>query len=108
MSNAFKYSDTTGQVVVEVEVRNGFLNLRVSDHGIGIHEDDQQHVFDLFFRGQNAVNIQGAGMGLCIVKRYVVLLGGTITFTSRIEDSTTFVVQIPIDGAIRPQEIADS
>jgi signal transduction histidine kinase len=95
LSNAFKYSHAAGQVVVEVEVRNGFLNLRVSDNGIGIHQDDQQHVFDLFFRGQNAVNIQGAGMGLCIVKRYVVLLGGTITFTSNIEDSTTFVVQVP-------------
>ena len=98
LSNAFKYSHTEGQVTLEAEAQNDLVNLRLTDFGIGILLEDQEHVFDRFFRGQNAVNIPGTGLGLCIVKKYVALMQGTITFTSKAEDSTTFTVQIPSMG----------
>ncbi len=97
-SNAFKYSHSDGQVTFETEARNDLVNLRVTDFGIGILQEDQEHVFERFFRGQNVVNIPGTGLGLCIVRKYVALMQGTVTFTSKAEDSTTFIVHIPSMG----------
>jgi signal transduction histidine kinase len=68
----------------------------VKDLGIGIPKEDQKHLFDRFFRASNAGNIQGTGLGLNIVKRYVDLLSGEITFTSEYGKGTTFHVSIPI------------
>ncbi len=54
------------------------MELIVRDEGIGISEEDQQHLFSSFYRGKNVVNIEGTGLGLHIVKRYTELLQGDI------------------------------
>lgn len=95
-SNAFKYSHAEGHVILQAEVQSGQVNLSVTDHGIGILAEDKEHVFDRFFRGKNAANIQGTGLGLCIAKKYASLLGGAITFTSKANESTTFTIRIPV------------
>jgi signal transduction histidine kinase len=69
----------------------------VRDEGIGISEEDQSHLFSSFFRGKNALNIQGTGLGLHIVKRYADLLGGTINLQSKLGEGTTITLQIPIN-----------
>lgn len=94
LSNAFRYS-SSGKVTLKSVAENGMWALQVRDFGMGIHTDDQRHIFERFFRGQNAMNIQGTGLGLFIVKQHVLLLGGTISFTSTINESTTFTVQLP-------------
>jgi signal transduction histidine kinase len=53
-------------------------------------------MFDRFFRASNAGNVQGTGLGLNIVKRYLDLLNGNITFTSKYGEGTTFRVMIPL------------
>ncbi|HEX5000874.1 MAG TPA: ATP-binding protein, partial [Bacteroidia bacterium] len=70
--------------------------IRVKDEGMGIPEEDQQHLFSKFFRAKNVTNIQGTGLGLNIVKRYMELLGGTITFVSTHKVGTTFIIEIPL------------
>lgn len=60
---------------------------------MGIPMEDQQHL-ERFFRGGNVMTIQGTGLGLNIVKRYLDLLGGTITFTSE-PGNTVFHVEAP-------------
>ncbi|WP_394803761.1 sensor histidine kinase [Niabella hibiscisoli] len=57
---------------------------------MGISEEDQQHLFERFFRGTNATNVQGTGLGLHIVSRYAELLNGNITCKSQINAGTTF------------------
>jgi signal transduction histidine kinase len=70
--------------------------MTVKDYGIGIPEEDHKHLFQRFFRAGNVSNIQGTGLGLNIVKRYVELLEGNITFTSQYKKGSIFTVSIPL------------
>jgi signal transduction histidine kinase len=68
----------------------------ITDTGIGIPEEDQQHLFDRFYRARNSGNVQGTGLGLNIVKKYVELMDGEISFNSIFNEGTTFTVKIPL------------
>lgn len=95
VSNATKYSDPGTVIELRTRLIGDELTLEVEDHGIGIPEGDKKHMFERFFRAQNATNIKGTGLGLNIVKRYLVLLNGTIEFESREGVGTIFTVCIP-------------
>lgn len=95
LSNAIKYSPESEAVQLITEKKNGRLKIQVVDHGIGIPEEEQQQLFSRFFRASNATTIQGTGLGLTIVKRYIDLMNGTISFISKESEGTTFVVDIP-------------
>jgi len=95
LSNAIKYSDEGKNILFKTGVTGGKLEISVTDQGIGIPETEQQHIFDRFFRANNAVNIQGTGLGLNIVKKYAELMGGQIFFTSQQGKGTTFHVTLP-------------
>jgi two-component system, LuxR family, sensor kinase FixL len=95
LSNALKYSDK--DVFVKLDLTSATVfQIAVRDQGIGIPLEDQKHLFERFFRANNAMNISGTGLGLNIVKRYLDLLGGTIDFISAPEVGTTFTVLIPL------------
>jgi signal transduction histidine kinase len=66
--------------------------LKVKDSGIGISKEDQEHLFERFFRANNAMNIQGTGLGLHIVSKYAELMNGKITCNSDIDQGTEFTV----------------
>jgi PAS domain S-box-containing protein len=95
ISNAIKYSPEDSTIQVTSEVKDGFATVTVKDQGIGIPEQDQENLFSLFFRARNADIIQGTGLGLCIVKNYMELMGGNINFTSRLDKGSTFVIKFP-------------
>lgn len=95
LSNAIKYSREHSTVSFETIVKEDELVLNVSDQGIGIPEEDKKHIFSTFFRAHNATNIQGTGLGLNIVKRYLDLMNGSISFTSETNQGTTFTAVIP-------------
>jgi PAS domain S-box-containing protein len=97
LSNAIKYSDEGQPIDCRVHCKNGDLKIAIQDYGIGIPESEQQHLFTRFFRAHNVENIQGTGLGLNIVKGYVDLLGGHITFESVPEQGSTFRVTIPLE-----------
>lgn len=94
VTNAVKYSPEDKVIKLHTQLKNERLTITVTDEGIGIPVEDQHHLFDRFFRGSNALTIQGTGLGLNIVKRYLELLTGTISFTSR-PGNTTFTVILP-------------
>jgi signal transduction histidine kinase len=71
------------------------LHISVKDQGLGIPAEDQPHLFSTFFRAKNVSNIQGTGLGLPIVKRYVNLLGGDIHLNSELEKGTEVVIHLP-------------
>ena len=77
-SNAIKFSDEGAPLELRSKITDDAMQVTIKDKGIGIAEDDLDHLYSSFYRGKNAVNIQGTGLGLHIVKRYVELLSGTI------------------------------
>lgn len=95
LSNAIKYSEEDSQIDLILVLEAQKLNFKIKDRGMGIPIEDQKHLFERFFRAQNAINIQGTGLGLNIVKRYVNLMDGQITFDSKPKIGTTFEVTLP-------------
>ena len=94
-SNSLKYSKSGDTIEITSEIRTDSIVLRVKDSGIGIPDDEQQFIFGRFFRARNAVNIEGTGLGLHIIQKYIHLLKGTITFESQLDVGTTFIVRLP-------------
>lgn len=92
ISNAIKYSGENSTIWLTTEVKTKEFIFRIRDEGIGIPVDDQKHLFDRFFRATNATNIHGTGLGLYIVRRYVHMMNGTISFVSEPEKGTTFTI----------------
>ncbi|MFT5673434.1 MAG: PAS domain S-box-containing protein [Polaribacter sp.] len=95
LSNAIKYSPKNTDINIKIEESAFFVSLQVQDKGIGIPKEEQDKLFDRFFRAKNAQNIQGTGLGLNIVKQYAELMDGTIAFTSETNKGTTFLVKLP-------------
>jgi PAS domain S-box-containing protein len=95
LSNAIKFSEPGKPILVSLKEEGDRLIIKVKDEGIGIAKEDQEYLFDSFFRAKNAFNIQGTGLGLHIVKRYLALLGGDIRFDSELDKGTTVTVTIP-------------
>ncbi|MFM2139477.1 MAG: hypothetical protein RJA57_1784 [Bacteroidota bacterium] len=96
ISNAIKFSHDDGIISLRCRCDGARAELSIADQGIGISKADQEHLFSSFFRAANATNIQGTGLGLHIVKRYVDLLGGTVNLHSELERGTTVTITIPI------------
>lgn len=96
ISNAIKFSPDDGGITLVSRIFGCNFILEVADEGVGIPEAEQKHLFNRFFRAANVQNINGTGLGLHIVKRYVDMMGGKISFTSAAPGGTTFTVSIPI------------
>lgn len=94
LSNALKYSPTESCVYVNVYSSEEQIIFEVTDHGIGIPDDYQKHLFEEFNRAPNVGNIPGSGLGLSIVKRCVELHGGTISVESCVGSGTTFRISL--------------
>jgi signal transduction histidine kinase len=95
LSNASKFSPENSIIHVHGKAANGQLGISVKDNGIGISNEDLQHLFERFFRAKNASNIQGTGLGLHIVVKYLDLMNGTIDVQSELNEGTTFTIRIP-------------
>jgi PAS domain S-box-containing protein len=95
IGNAIKFSGVDTRVDIIARINNSKLEIAVSDQGIGISPPDRAHLFTSFFRGKNASNIEGTGLGLHIVKRYLELVGGSIRLKSELNVGTTFECLFP-------------
>lgn len=95
LSNAIKYSAENTSIFFRTSVADERICIDIEDRGIGIPENDQSHIFERFFRATNSGTVQGAGLGLNIVKSYVQLMGGSITLESRLGLGTIFHLIFP-------------
>jgi signal transduction histidine kinase len=97
LSNAVKYTPDDGCVDVVLESVDDLVRLSVRDTGIGISADDQDRLFEEFFRSADpeARSRPGTGLGLAIVARVVERAGGTITVQSARGAGSTFLVELP-------------
>lgn len=94
ISNAVKYGNDNGTITVTHEINNGMVATAIADNGRGMSEEDQQHLFEKFFRAADVkkTSIEGTGLGLFITKELVEKMGGVLTVTSVLGIGTTFTV----------------
>ncbi len=97
LSNAIKFSEENQEIKLVINNSDKEVLIEISDKGMGIPEEDQHNLFNKYFRAKNVTNIQGTGLGLNIVKKYIELLNGGISFTSKLNEGTTFSVRFPRD-----------
>ena len=95
LSNASKYSPDGAEIQLTSFVTAERAVITVKDFGIGIPEEDQGKMFTGFFRAGNVAHVQGTGLGLSIVKKYVDLMGGNISFVSKLGAGTQFTLDFP-------------
>ncbi|MDB5197186.1 MAG: histidine kinase [Flaviaesturariibacter sp.] len=95
ISNAIKFSGETMVIEVKIHLADGNVCLLVKDEGIGVSTEDQRHLFERFFRATNAIGIQGTGLGLHIVAKYVELMKGTVQMESKENIGTSFSICVP-------------
>ena len=97
ISNAVKYSYNDSRVSISLRCSATKWTFEVQDTGIGITKKVQKRLFREYYRGENAINskIVGSGIGLLLVKNYVLLHGGKVSCTSQSNMGSTFQVVIP-------------
>ncbi|WP_107040354.1 sensor histidine kinase [Brumimicrobium mesophilum] len=95
LSNAVKYSGEKGEIIVSLKESKESIEISIEDFGLGIPAIDQKNLFARFFRAGNVTNIQGTGLGLNIVQRYLKLLNGEISFESTEGVGTIFFITLP-------------
>jgi PAS domain S-box-containing protein len=95
ISNAVKFSPENSIIKIDCSITADNLRVSVKDNGIGISEEDKTHLFQRFFRAKNAVNIQGTGLGLHIITKYLELMDGDIEIESKLNEGSVFTFIIP-------------
>jgi signal transduction histidine kinase len=112
VSNALKFTASGGRVEVRLKAENDLAVIEVEDTGLGISEDEQQQLFQRFFRSSRATAnaIPGTGLGLTITKAIVERHGGRIELESAENVGTTVRVELPLtsgqDLGVRARELA--
>ncbi len=95
ISNAIKFSPENKIIELQTSIDSEKITITVIDQGMGIPKEEQEHLFQRFFRARNVINIQGTGLGLNIVGKYLEIMNGTISFESQVDKGTTFNIVIP-------------
>jgi PAS domain S-box-containing protein len=96
ISNAIKYSDEGTSVGLTADYADGNLRISVRDAGVGISKDDQEKLFEYFYRAKATENIEGSGLGLAIARQAVELLNGKIDVKSEPGKGSVFTVEFPV------------
>ncbi len=106
LDNSVKYSADQKQIQVKVQHKNGYIDLSVADRGPGIPVEEQQTIFEKFYRGSTAVGkkVRGSGIGLSITKHVAEMHGGEVLVESRVGEGSTFTLRIPVR---KPPDLAD-
>lgn len=96
LSNAYKYSERRPSPVVTINFYENQCVVSVKDFGIGIPQEELKNLFSNFYRASNVGKIEGTGLGLSLVKRFVEMHSGTIVCHSKEDEGTEMVVSLPI------------
>ncbi|MFR9499762.1 MAG: two-component regulator propeller domain-containing protein [Rikenellaceae bacterium] len=100
ISNAIKYTPESGKINIAITTQPSHYVISISDTGIGIPEKDQDRIFERFFQSSDKKRIKagGSGIGLAHAKSLVEKMNGNISFTSKVDEGTTFNINMPIDN----------
>jgi signal transduction histidine kinase len=102
LTNAMKYSGNSRLVGLSLARQNGHAHIRVDDHGVGIAPEEQQRIFDRFYRVPSTENshIPGSGLGLTIVDHIARAHGGAVTLESRPGEGSSFTISLPVGNSL--------
>ncbi|MGD8351554.1 MAG: sensor histidine kinase, partial [Nitrospirota bacterium] len=100
LDNSLTYSDDGKRVYIGVHERGGKVKIVVKDEGWGIPKEDLRHAGEKFFRGVQALNTTGTGLGLTISKEIVKMHGGTMFIQSWPGAGTTVTVELPFRRSV--------
>ena len=95
VDNAIKYTPAGGRIDVSAASRDGYLEIRIADTGVGIPEHDLPRIFDRLYRGDQSRTTRGLGLGLSLVRAFVEAHGGTVTVSSSPGAGATFTIRLP-------------
>ena len=95
LDNAVKYSPEGGRVTIRIVEEDGSVRVEVADTGIGIPEDQIPHVFERFYRAEEARSTEGLGLGLSIARQIAEDHRGSIEVRSKPGEGSTFIIRIP-------------
>ncbi|WP_052733572.1 PAS domain-containing sensor histidine kinase [Methanosarcina sp. 1.H.T.1A.1] len=100
ISNAIKFTPVGGFVRISAEMSENMIQIRVSDTGIGISEEDRKYLFEPFKQIDSDMNRQyeGTGLGLALVKKFVDMHKGRVWFTSVQGKGSSFIFELPVNG----------
>jgi signal transduction histidine kinase/ligand-binding sensor domain-containing protein/DNA-binding response OmpR family regulator len=110
LTNAFKFTPEGGKIEVSVEKKVNEVEIKISDNGIGIPEENMDKIFDRFYQvdGSHTREQEGTGIGLALTKELVELHKGKIEVESETGKGTTFIVRIPLGKEhLKPEEITE-
>lgn len=96
LDNAIKHSPSDSVIHVNIHVAEKYLTVSVADHGDGMTEEVQKHIYEKFYQGDNSRKAEGNGLGLTLVKRIVELCNGTVSVQSMPGQGTVFSVTLPL------------
>lgn len=96
LDNAIKYSPVGGLISVKMERRGEGIFVSITDHGEGMTEEVQRHIFEKFYQGDSSRKSEGNGLGLALVRRIIDLCRGEISVHSLPSQGTTFLVELPV------------
>ncbi|XGB41724.1 MAG: sensor histidine kinase [Nodosilinea sp. LVE1205-7] len=104
LNNSIKYTARGGQIWVTARPMGRSIQLEVRDTGVGIIPSDLPHIFNYFYRGRHPEGeaTEGSGLGLAIVQQLLLFCHGHITVSSEVGRGSRFLVQLPIQPAVRP------
>jgi len=98
LSNAIKYSDKGGKIIIKIFKKNNELVFECQDFGIGISENERSKLFEKFFRSEKAIalNPEGSGLGLFVAKKIIELSGGKIWYEPNKPKGSIFAFSLPV------------
>jgi signal transduction histidine kinase len=107
LDNAVKYSGSSKEIIVRIDKKDDFLTLSVTDHGIGIPKEEQEKIFEKFYRVSTGLvhDVKGSGLGLSIVKHTVEAHHGLVTVESRPGAGSTFTIYLPSVGSLKTKTL---
>jgi len=110
LSNAIKFSDVGSAIFVNIQDKNGMIEISVKDNGIGIEQDQLDRIFDRFKQIDKSLsrNAEGAGIGLSLVKAIVEMHGGKIYVVSELGRGSKFIIELPVKKIKSEYTLLDS
>lgn len=98
LSNAFKYTPEGGSIMVQICLKDEFVEIHITDTGYGIEEKDLEHIFDRFYQADNpeSTSSTGTGIGLSLTREIMNQHHGGLTVTSRVGEGSTFTICLPL------------
>lgn len=101
ISNAIKYTPQHGHICITTSDNNNVFTLTINDSGCGIPKEEQKHIFEIFYQGQNSRNKVGTGVGLSLVQQMVEAMNGIVNVISDAGEGSSFIIKIPLRHGVQ-------